>query len=156
MHAYAWSYLFLESDDKSNIYKDLDAPVPPQEQKQLSYPGSSSQSLAIQGQHQKSGVTSLEFSPVMQTRKQYTVKPRLADTPEMQTPRLCEHFIKSQPLALFYLYKLPLEMRTPRYSVFWTAPSAPPYTTLYISHPRIRTFRSAASKWLLPELHHYL
>ena len=61
-----------ESDDKSNIYENLDAPVPPQEQKQLSYPGSPSQSLAIQGQHQKSGVTSLEFSPVMQARKQYS------------------------------------------------------------------------------------
>ena len=40
----------------------------------------------------------------------YTVEPRLADTPEKRTPRLCGHFLKSQRLALCYLYKVPLEM----------------------------------------------
>ena len=42
----------------------------------------------------------------------------------------CGHFLKSQWLALFYLYKLPLEMRTPRYSVLRAAPCVH-YTTLY-------------------------
>ena len=86
----------------------------------------------------------------------YTVEPHLADTPEKQTPRLYGHFLKSQRLALFYLYKLPLEMRTPRYSVLWTAPCAPPYATLYKLCPIIRTFQSAARKWPLPDLHRYL
>ena len=65
----------------------------------------------------------------------FTVEPRLADTPEKRTPRLCGHFLKSQQLALFYLYKLPFEMRTPCYSVLWTTPCAPPYTTLYKTSP---------------------
>ena len=85
-----------------------------------------------------------------------TVEPRLADTPEKRTSRLCEHFLKSQRLALFYLYKLPPEMRTPCYSVLRTAPCVPPYTTLYKPYPIIRTFRSAVRKWPLPDLHRYL
>ena len=86
------------------------------------------------------------------SEKENTVKPRIADTSEKPTPRLCGHFLKSQRLALFYLYKLPLEMWTPHYFVLRTAPCAPPYTTLYKPHPIIRTFPSAARKWPLPDL----
>ena len=86
--------------------------------------------------------------------KTYTVEPRIADTPEMRTPRLCGHFLKSQRLALFYLYKLPLKCGHPviaycrRYRVLQSCigrctgqcPVHRPIQLCIYPHPIIRTF----------------